>query len=245
MAEKYGRNKRWVQRQLENVNVSEQRTEPGDVTIVMDTTYFRRTFGVMVWRCPHRRKNLLWRFVPYETVEGYIRGIDELEERGWNVKAIVCDGRRGLFQAFPIPVQMCHFHQAQIVTRYVTRKPKLQASTDLQALMRLLPHTDEASFTYWLEQWYVQWRDFIMEKTVDADTKKWHYTHKRLRSAFNSVRRNLPFLFAFERYPDRKIPNTTNSLDGTFTHIKDKVRLHRGLKLHRKQKLISELLKDD
>ena len=218
---------------------------PGDVVIVMDTTYFRRTFGVMVWRCPHRKKNLLWRFTPYETLEGYIRGVQELEEQGWNVIGVVCDGRRGLFQAFPVPVQMCHFHQAQIVTRYVTKNPKLQAGQELQALMRELPHTDEASFGRWFEQWYIKWHDFITEKTIDPATNAWHYTHKRLRSAFFSIRRNLPFLFAFERYADRNIPNSTNSLEGTFGHIKDKIRLHRGLKLHRKQKLIEELLQGE
>lgn len=79
IAENIGRSSRWVQQQLFDKDVHEEAIQPGDVVIVMDTTYFRRTFGVMVWRCPHRRKNLLWRFVPYETVEAYIRGVEELE----------------------------------------------------------------------------------------------------------------------------------------------------------------------
>ena len=39
------------------------------------------------------------------------------------------------------------------------------------------------------------------------------------------------------------MPNTSNSLDGTFSHLKDKVRIHRGLKMDRKKKLIEELLR--
>ena len=124
--------------------------EPDDVVIVMDTTYFKRMFGVMVFRCPHRKKNLLWKFLPYETIVEYVRGVDELKAQGWKVKAIVCDGRRGLFKAFDVPVQMCHFHQAMIVNKYVTRRPKLEAGQELQELMRLLAHTDEASFPHWL-----------------------------------------------------------------------------------------------
>lgn len=211
----------------------------------MDTTYFRRTFGVMVWRCPHRKKNILWKFLPYETVAQYLQGIEQIRGQGWNVQAVVCDGRRGLFKAFDVPVQMCHFHQTQIVTRYITRKPKLQASIELQSLMRMLPKTDEASFTHWLNLWYDRWQNFLAEKTTDAFTGRWHYTHRRLRSAYYSVRRNIPYLFTYQKYPNLNIPNTTNSLEGTFTHIKDKVRLHRGLKLHRKQKLIEALLRGD
>ena len=46
--------------------------------------------------------------------------------------AIVCDGRRGLTQAFGgIPVQMCMFHQRAIIRRYLTLKPKLEASKRL------------------------------------------------------------------------------------------------------------------
>jgi hypothetical protein len=117
---------------------------------MMNTTYFGKVFGVMVWRCTHRKKNLLWKFLPHETINEYAQGIETLRTQGWSIKAVVCDGKRGLFTAFDCPVQMCQFHQAAIVTRYVTRKPKLQAGIELQQLMRMLPKTDEASFTYWL-----------------------------------------------------------------------------------------------
>lgn len=235
---------RWVQKLIDRVELRQEILLPRSVVIVMDTTYFRRTFGVMVVRCPHQKQNIFWEFVAYETVERYVSLVQKLRQHGWYIQAIVCDGRRGLFTAFPgIPVQMCHFHQAQIVTRYVTRRPKLAAGIELQSLMRLLPRTDEASFTHWLSAWHRRWKGFLADRTIDPVTGHWHYTHRRLRSAYRSVRSNLPYLFTFEYHPRLNIPNTTNSLDGTFAHIKDKLRLHRGLKLHRKQKLIEELLR--
>ena len=224
-----------MQRQLKDVEVDQVVYEPGDVVVVMDTTYFKRMFGVMVWRCPHRKKNLLWKFLPYETIAKYVEGIDELKSQGWNVKAVVCDGRRGLFKAFNVPIQMCNFHQAMIVNKYVTRRPKLQAGIELQELMRMLPKTDEPSFIHWLDLWHNKWKDFLAEKTIDELTQKWHYTHGRLRSAYQSIKRNLPYLFTYQRYPELNIPNTTNSLEGIFTHIKGKVNLHRGLKLYKKR----------
>lgn len=227
---------------MKGMEIERKEMAPDEVVIVMDTTYFHRFFGVMVWRCPHRSTNLLWRFLPYETVAAYKEGIARLEAAGWKVRAIVCDGRRGVLQGFSVPVQMCHFHQAAIVTRYVTRRPKLEAGQDLQALMRWLPKVDEAQFTLWLELWHDKWGMFLKEKTVDELTRKWHYTHRRIRSAYYSVKRNLPYLFTYLRYPELNIPNTTNSLEGIFTHIKKNMCLHGGLRFHHKQPMIEEFL---
>lgn len=232
-----------MQRQLKDIVIEKKELAPDEVIIVMDTTYFRRLFGVMVWRCPHRKKNLLWKFLPYETIDGYKRGIEELESRGWKVKAIVCDGRRGLLQGFSVPVQMCHFHQAAIVTRYVTRRPKLDAGQDLQSLMRHLPRIGEAQFTLWLELWHDKWGTFLKERTVVEGSRRWHYTHRRIRSAYYSVKRNLPHLFIYLCHPELNIPNTTNSLEGIFTHIKKRMRLHGGLRMHNKLPMIEEFLR--
>jgi hypothetical protein len=137
-------------------------------------------------------------------------------------------------------VQMCHFHQIQIVLRYITRRPRLPASQELKSLIHNLPHTDKESFEYWLEKWSVKWNSFLKEKTYDEDGK-WHYTHKRLRQAYRSIQKHLPYLFTYHQHAE--MPNTTNSLEGTFAHIKDKIRLHRGLRWDRKLKIIFELLR--
>lgn len=233
-----------MQKQMDLAEVQPRLLKIGDVVVVMDTTYFGKVFGVMVFRCPHRHKNLLWKFLPYETVTEYVAGIEALQKDGWRVTAIVCDARRGVVQAFPnIPVQMCQFHQVQIVIRYITRKPKLEAGKELKTLMLLLAQTDEASFRHWLKQWHDKWKDFLAEKTTDSFTKRWHYTHTRLRSAYRSVQTNLPWLFTCEHFPHLHIPNTTNSLEGSFTHIKAKLAVHFGLRIDRKQKIIQELLR--
>jgi transposase-like protein len=245
LADTYGKSKRWVQYQLDIARVQEVVHKTGDVVIVMDTTYFKHEFGVMVWRCPHRKRNLLWKFLNHETIQEYVAGVEQLQQDGWKIKAIVCDGKRGLFTAFGVPVQMCQFHQAAIVTRYVTKRPKLQAGQELQELMRMLPRTDEASFKYWLSIWHERWKDFLNEKTLNEWTGKSHYTHKRLRSAYRSLQTNLPYLFTYEKYSYLNIPNTTNSLEATFGHMKDKIRCHRGLKVHRKQKHVEQFLRGE
>ena len=209
----------------------------------MDTSYYGHSFGLMVFRDPQYKINIHWTFVEHETLEGYKKGITYLQEQGWEIKGIVCDGKRGLFRAFPgIPVQMCQFHQQQIITRYITKKPKLEAGKELQEIMRWLSETDKESFTELLRRWYERWSSFLSEKTIDRDERHWHFTHKRLRSAYRSLKSNLPYLFTWYDNYQLGIPNTTNSLEGTFSNIDNKLRVHAGLKSHRKQLFVSHLL---
>ncbi|MCD6337108.1 MAG: hypothetical protein J7M01_02610, partial [Candidatus Marinimicrobia bacterium] len=56
----------------------------------------------------------------------------------------------------------------------------------------------------------------------------------RLRSAYRSLRANTPYLFTCQNYPELKIPDTTNSLDGSFTNLESKLSNHQGIKDHMK-----------
>jgi len=210
---------------------------------MMDTTYFGRDFGVMVFKNTEGQ-HLYWRFVKYETIAGYVEGINYLMAQGINIKGIVCDGRKGLFKALKdYPIQMCQFHQIAIITRYITRRPKVQASIELKGLMRLLPHTDKESFLGMLEQWYSKWKDYINERAINPETGKSRYIHKRLRSAYRSLERNKHYLFTWYDNMGLGLPNTNNQLEGTFTDLKNKLRNHNGLSRKRKEKFINGFLK--
>lgn len=210
----------------------------------MDTTYFGRGFGVMVFKDSISGKCLYKQYVKNETNKLYLSAIKEIVRRGIKVQAIICDGRKGLFQLFgDIPVQMCQFHQVQIINRYLTRKPKTQAAIELRALSLTLVKSDKASFITALAHWQHSWENYLKERTINPLTQKSHYTHKRLRSAWLSLKRNLPWLFVFEDYKERMIPNTTNALDGSFADLKNKLRNHNGLSTARKKKLIDGFFK--
>ena len=59
--------------------------------------------------------------------------------------------------------------------------------------------------------------------------KNKQYKHRQLRSAFRSLHTNMPYLFTYKNHPYLKIPNTTNSSDGSFAHWKQKLKIHRSL----------------
>ena len=210
---------------------------------MMDTCYFGRNFGVMVFRDHYQKVNIYWKFVKHETISDYVSGINYIREKGWKILGIVCDGKRGMFSSFgDIPVQMCQYHQAAIVTRYITKKPRLEAGIELKELTLLLTKTDKESFTGGLDQWHTKWKNFLSEKTINSEIGRWHYTHKRIRSAYRSLKHNLPYLFTWYDNIEFKMPNTNNSLEGIFSNLKTKLRVHSGVKQRRKIKLINSIL---
>ena len=209
----------------------------------MDTTYFGRKFGVMVFKNSLTGQILFKQYVKQETNKLYLSGIEEITRRGIKIQAIICDGRKGLLQLFDnIPIQMCHFHQVAIIRRYLTKRPKMQASKELWEHVLLLSRTDKESFVGGLKDWYDKWKDFLNERKIDASGKN-RYVHKRLRSAYRSLQTNLLWLFTWYDNMQLRIPNTTNAIDGHFADLKNKLRNHNGLSIVRKKKFIDEFLK--
>jgi len=209
----------------------------------MDTTYFGRCYGVMVFRDYNTSCNLYWKYLRYETIHAYQEGIDHLQSIGCRISGIVCDGRRGIFNSFgSIPIQMCQYHQTAIIIRYITQNPILEAGKELKKIIYTLCKSDKDTFTSILIYWHDKWADFLKEKSYNPITGKWHYTHRRIRSAYRSLMTNLPYLFTYLEHSDLGIPNTTNSLEGVFSYLKTKLRAHAGLSHYRKIKCINQIL---
>ena len=198
---------------------------------------------MLVLRADKTKQNIFWRAIDYERIESYLRARRKIESQGFKVSAIVTDGRPGIRGIFgDVPVQMCHFHQKQIITRHLTTRPILPAGIELKNISQTLCNTTEERFTSALDAWYLKWHNFLKEKTYNPETGKSFYTHKRIRSAHYSLKTHLPCLFTYQKYPRLNIPTTTNSLEGCFSHLKELTRLHRGLNNKLKRKMIAEIL---
>lgn len=232
---------------MNQVNVDDQKIiniNPKSIVIAVDATFFGRSYGVIVFREPNLKKNLIWQEVISESPGTYLDLKLILDNLGFSIKAVVLDGKRGIRQVFSdIPVQMCQFHQIAIVNRYLTRRPKLIPGIQLRKITLSLTTTNEQEFSKLLNNWHQQWRSFLKEKTFNLNGQ-WFYTHKRLRSAYRSLKTNLPYLFTYQKYPELKIPNTTNSLDGSFTSLKNLLRIHRGMNKVNRYKMICQILKN-
>lgn len=194
----------------------------------------------MVYRAEGR--NIHWQEIESETLAVLEAGLMHLKEQGWRFSSVTVDGRKGAIslinRSFPdVPIQFCIFHQKAIIRRYLTAKPKTLCGRELRALTAFLGYISEEIFIECLDDLQIRYVDFLKERNDQNQFK-----HRRLRSAFRSLRSNIPYLFAHQRFPDRAIPTTTNSCDGSFAHWKNKVKIHRGLKAERRQKMINFLL---
>ena len=248
--ERYGKSPKTIRKAFDEYYpvTGEIIPENDPVNIVIDATFFKRGDGYLVARANSR--NLHWFPIETEKVEHYGHCLHTLEAAGFSFASFTIDGRRGvrklLQKLYPhIPIQHCQYHQLQTITQKLTQRPKLDASKELRVIALTISKTTRKKFTEELIGWHEKWGEFIKERSESFDLKrKWRWKHERLRSAYFSIQRNLPWLFTYLDYPDLNIPNTTNSCDGSFSHWKNKVILHRGMQKHRKRKMIDFLLED-
>lgn len=94
--EKYWKDIRTIRKELDKVVVKKYDIQAWETVLIMDTTYFWRSFWIMVFRSSELKKNLLWKEVQWESLEEYKSWIAELENKWWKIKAVVCDWKRWL-----------------------------------------------------------------------------------------------------------------------------------------------------
>ena len=244
LASKYGVSSKTISRDLGGMRYIQKISRDKEVTIQMDTTYWGRNFGLMVIKDALRKK-ILWRkYVTHETIADYVEGVRWLKSQGFKIYGAVIDGMRGLAQALPFPVQLCQFHQMLMVRRYLTQEPELDASKELLELVNNITNMDKESFIGAFGEWYERNKDVVNERVHDKRIKRKTppYMRPRLRSAYLSVKRNMPLLWTSYDHQELGIPNTNNGLEGVFSDIKTKLRVHSGISREHRKKLIDEYL---
>ena len=214
----------------------------GKINLIFDATYFGRGYGWLVFRT--NGINIHAKKIETERIDIILQELFYLECVGYEFKSFTIDGRTGLCKNlrlhYPnVPVQFCQFHQKMIIRRYITDRPKLECSQKLKKLLNKLTKINEETFKNELENLEETYKDFLLEKN-----EKGEFMHKKLRSALRSLRTNLPYLFTYKNHPELGISNTTNSIESNFSHWKSKVKMHRGLRPDRKDKIILYLIKN-
>lgn len=247
LSEKSKLTKLAIKNNFSKIKLPKKDHHPRLIYALVDCTFFgdkeHGQWGVLVFRDALSGEDLWWKFIEEERLEDYKEGFKYLSDLGYKFLSVTCDGFRGLINVFQgIPVQFCHFHQKQIIRRYVTKNPKLQAGIDLKELVEMLGEIPSEEFKQYLQAYLNYYRDFLSEKTIDPITKKSHFIHQRLRSAIRSLLTNFNHLFIYEKYPQLQISITNNAIESHFSHIKTLTRIHRGLKRKMKQKFIETLL---
>ena len=238
LSSQYKCSERTIRRRLKLIADSFVPSWPKTAVVIVDTTYFSRLFGVMLFQDSSTGRILHRKFVRNETNAEYLDGLSQIQSGGTSIEAVVCDGHMGLLQAIgPCPVQMCQFHQFQIIRRLLTNNPHLPAGKELLSLARRIFFLDKESFTEAFNAWCEDWKGFLDERTALVSGRT-VYTHRRLRTARRSIRTHLKWLFAFEEHQKINIPRTTNMLEGFNSQLKRALNNHNGLNESNKKKFI-------
>ena len=246
LSEQEQKDVRTIRRILFSYSAPPKIHHPRPVHIVTDGTYFGERKEGNSWctiavRDPHESEDLVWNFVDTETTSGYRDLRDELESLGYTILSVTGDGFSGIKAAFfDIPYQMCHVHMERLVVHGTTQKPQTEAGQVLLALIRTLHDTNSHEFHVRFELYKKRYRDFLNEKSFYKESGRWDWTHRDLRQAVMRIERHKKYLFTYEH--DHNIVKNTNSIEGHFSHIKQRVGAHRGVPKSQAQKIIHSLL---
>ena len=246
LSEEFGVSPRTIYRKLSKTYNELLPVKPvRPIVVLMDTTYWGRNFGIVIIKDSLRGDVLWYKFIDrHERLEDYKEGITHLENCGYTIEAIVSDGFKGLRQMFPnYKFQLCQFHQVMTIKTKLTSRPKLEASKELLRIALMLCHTDKESFVGALDIWYEKWEDFLKERTI-CENGKSHYTHKAVRSAYLSLKRNMTWLWTWYDYPKINIPNTNNAIESLNADLKIRLYLHKGMSAERRKIFIQDFIKN-
>ena len=213
---------------------------PNEVKVVIiDATYWGWRCGEMVAVDAWSGKVLFsQRLSNKETLDNYRLTLVNLSKLGYvGIKVVVTDGRPGvenLVTSYGLLYQKCQFHQIKTIIQYLTSRPKLRPNRQLLTIVESMTRLPKQTFQELLQIWYVTYEPWFNEKTTLSNGKR-QYVHRKTRSAYRSLIRNLDALFLCRQMPHLHIPNTTNKLEGMFGNIKPVMATHRGI--HRDTKL--------
>lgn len=205
----------------------------------MDTSFFGEMTLTLV-RDVTNKENLIWQFSNSENKNTYGYLYNKIIYQGIDVMGIVVDGRPYFYEMFgDVPVQMCHFHMAKILSRYLTRSPRLEVNKALWDIWNKREKYKYKGFERMLRAWCNSFEYELNEKYEDKNGKQ-QYVRLRTRKAYRSLIKYTPWLFTY--LDNHFIPKTNNSLEGVFGGIKRKLNVHNGLSIGRKMKVIHHLL---
>lgn len=206
-----------------------------NVRLRIDATYFNQ-FCVVCYQDNEDGYTQLIRFSDGEHYEEIKEDLDNLIKLGLRLESITTDGHKSILKAMKKSVpdviaQRCLVHIQRMCLLWLTRYPKHPAGQELRHLvlqiLKIKTNNDRLHWTGEFRKWHEQYKDYINEKTHNTDTGRYWYTHKLLRRSYITINRALPNMFHYLANP--KIPNTTNGIEGFFSHLKNHLDLHRGL----------------
>lgn len=206
------------------------------VNLLIDGTYFANKVCLVVYRDAKIKMTLLYRLTDGERFRELKEDLRNIVNLGIEIESVTCDGAANILKAVrevcpEAILQRCTVHISREVETWITRKPQSDAARELLELVRMMNRIElQPEAQLWIRafvDWYRRHEEFIEAKSVDETTGRWWYTHRMLHRSMSHIKRALPYMFNYTRFPN--VPKTSNSIESFFGLLKDNLRIHRGL----------------
>ena len=123
---------------------------------------------------------------------------------------------------------------------YLSTAPKTLPGQHLRKISKQITRIKtQEQCGLWLlsfKQWCDENEIYVKRQSFNPESKRHWYTHKNLHAAYTLILKAIPNMFHYLN--DEQIPATTNRLENYFGHLKEKLTLHRGLRLQAKRSFI-------
>ena len=84
--------------------------------------------------------------------------------------------------------------------------------------------------------WCDQYEQNVKQRSYNVESKRYWYTHKNLHATYSLLLKAVPNMFHYLNNHD--IPTTANRLKNYSGHLKEKLTLHRGLRIQAKRNFV-------
>ena len=214
---------------------------PREINLKCDGKYFGKSGCSLVFK---ENKNIIfWAFFERETYQNYLFCFSRIVEMGYIIKSITSDKHCSLLgavkTAFPnTPHQYCLVHIQRRCETLLTKNPESPAGQSLLEIVKLVNKVkisnEKQILIKWIHRYEKRFESILKQRTYSG--KKWWFTHRNLRLAFNTIKSSTNNMFFY--LDDNNIPKDTNGLEAEFTHLKTKLSMHRGLSRYRKESYV-------
>ena len=225
---------RWFEEYLEEYPTWHINTSV-PIYLLVDGTYYSGDHCLIVYRAANLKRTIFYRFTMSEDDDEIASDLINIRELGYNVIGVTTDGGDQIIRAveyvYPnIPRQRCMVHVQRECLSTITLHPRLPEGRMLKNLVMGLSDIKTNNDKSWWLNTYKLWVEENAEFVCEKGTLPNHQTYfirNDLRKAYIHLKRAIPNLFQYIDHPG--LPKTTNALESFFGHIKDQLRLHRGL----------------
>lgn len=205
----------------------------------LDGTWLHRAGAIMIYRDVTTGTNLWWAFAKSESFQNLVDDFYRvyLLAKVNPPSGIISDWGKGIValvkEFFPdLPHQRCLAHLIREGRRLCPAGSPYIFTLKLRAIIEeVIFISDPSEYYAWsqkLDQWLIDYGCLLKNRSNNPETtKKWWYTHGKLRQAINLLTKNQESLFKYLHHSF--LPKTNNSLEGVNSQLKQKLGAHRGM----------------